>query len=158
MNERVDTQEYDGRPVRPVDDGRRAFDRRDLDSAFTSTSRPRRALPNRAVTQLAYLRGRGQVTPEMELVVLREGVDVEHVRRQLARGRAVVPANVNHQESEPITIGRNFLAKINANIGDSAVASLFEEKVDKMTWSTRWGASRSHRWCTSGPRARRRCC
>jgi phosphomethylpyrimidine synthase len=139
VTEREDTQEYAGRPVRPVDDGRKADDRRDLDSVFTSTSRPRRALPGSTVTQLAYAR-RGQVTPEMEFVALREGVDVEHVRSELARGRAVLPANVNHPESEPMAIGRNFLVKINANIGNSAVASSIEEEVDKMTWSTRWGA------------------
>ncbi len=137
--ERADTHEYDGRPVQPVDDGRRAQDRRDLDSVFAATSRPRRALPGRVVTQLAYAR-RGEVTPEMEFVALREGVSVEHVRSELARGRAVLPANVNHPESEPMVIGRNFLVKINANIGNSAVASSIEEEVDKMTWSTRWGA------------------
>ncbi len=136
---RADTQEYDGRPVQPVDDGRRAQDHRDLDSVFAATNRPRRALPGRVVTQLAYAR-RGEVTPEMEFVALREGVSVEHVRSEIARGRAVLPANANHPESEPMVIGRNFLVKVNANIGNSAVASSIEEEVDKMTWSTRWGA------------------
>ncbi len=139
VSERADTSEYVGRPVRPADDGRKPDDRRDLDRVFTSTTRPRRALPGATVTQLAYAR-RGQVTPEMEFVALREGVDVEHVRSEIARGRAVLPANVNHPESEPMAIGRNFLVKINANIGNSAVASSIEEEVDKMTWATRWGA------------------
>jgi len=136
VSERADTQEYDGRPV---DDGRRAFDRRDLDSAFTSTSRRdaaglRSARPGHA--------GDGVRRPA-------RGVDVEHVRGQLVRGQAVLPANANHPGSEPMAIGRNFLARINANIGNSAVASSIEEEVDKMTWSTRWCAARSLRWCTS---------
>ena len=76
----------------------------------------------------------------MEFVALREGCTVEHVRAELARGRAVLPVNVNHPEAEPMIIGRNFLVKINANIGNSAVASSIEEEVEKMTWATRWGA------------------
>jgi phosphomethylpyrimidine synthase len=139
IGERADTSSYEGRPVQPVDNGRKQTDTRDLDSVFTTTHRPRRALPGATVTQLAYAR-RGQVTPEMEFVALREGVSVEHVRSEIARGRAVLPANVNHPESEPMAIGRNFLVKINANIGNSAVASSIEEEVDKMTWATRWGA------------------
>jgi len=125
--------------VQPLDDGRRRRDTRNLDSVFTGTRQPRRALPGARVTQLAYAR-RGVVTPEMEFVAVREGVSVEHVRDELARGRAVLPANVNHPESEPMAIGRNFLVKVNANIGNSAVASSIEEEVDKMTWATRWGA------------------
>ncbi len=91
------------------------------------------------MTQLAYAR-RGLVTPEMEFVALREGVDVDVVREELAAGRAVLPANVNHSESEPMVIGSRFLVKVNANIGNSAVASSIEEEVDKMRWATRWGA------------------
>jgi phosphomethylpyrimidine synthase len=139
IGERADTESYDGRPVQPVDNGRKPTDTRDLDSVFTTVHSPRRALPGATVTQLAYAR-RGEVTPEMEFVALREGVPVEHVRAEIARGRAVLPANVNHPESEPMAIGRNFLVKINANIGNSAVASSIEEEVDKMTWATRWGA------------------
>ncbi|MQA84863.1 MAG: phosphomethylpyrimidine synthase ThiC [Streptosporangiales bacterium] len=93
----------------------------------------------RAVTQRAYAR-RGVVTPEMEFVALREGVSPEFVRDELARGRAVLPVNVNHPESEPMIIGRGFLVKINANIGNSAVVSSIEEEVEKMRWATRWGA------------------
>ncbi len=139
IDERADTAPYPGRAVRPVDDGRRQRDTRNLDSVFTGARQPRRALPGRTVTQLAYARA-GQVTAEMEFVALREGVSVEHVRDELARGRAVLPANVNHPESEPMAIGRNLLVKVNANIGNSAVASSIEEEVEKMTWATRWGA------------------
>ncbi|GAB2696911.1 phosphomethylpyrimidine synthase ThiC [Thalassiella azotivora] len=92
-----------------------------------------------AVTQLAYAR-RGEVTAEMEFVAVREGCSPEHVRDQVARGRAVIPANVNHPESEPMVIGREFLVKVNANIGNSAVTSSIEEEVEKMVWATRWGA------------------
>jgi phosphomethylpyrimidine synthase len=100
---------------------------------------PLRAKPGRCVTQMHYAR-RGEVTPEMEFVALREEMDPELVRSEVARGRAIIPANVNHPESEPMAIGRRFLVKINANIGNSAVASSIEEEVEKMTWATRWGA------------------
>ncbi len=137
--ERADTTPYDGRQVQPVDNGLKAHDTRNLDSRFAGTRKPRRAVDGRTVTQLAYAR-RGLITPEMEFIALREGCTGEHVRDEVARGRAVLPLNVNHPESEPMVIGRNFLVKINANIGNSAVASSIEEEVDKMTWSTRWGA------------------
>ncbi len=91
------------------------------------------------VTQLAYAR-RGVITPEMEFVALRENRPPEFVRDEIAAGRAVLPANVNHPESEPMIIGKNFLVKVNANIGNSAVTSSVEEEVEKMTWATRWGA------------------
>ncbi len=83
---------------------------------------------------------RGVVTPEMEFVAIREQCAPELVRDEIARGRAILPANVNHPESEPMVIGRKFLVKINANIGNSAVGSSIEEEVEKMTWATRWGA------------------
>jgi phosphomethylpyrimidine synthase len=137
--ERGDTQAYAGRPVQPVDNGLKAHDHRNLDSVFAGTRQPRRAVEGVTVTQMAYAR-RGQVTPEMEFVALREGLSPEFVRDEVARGRAVLPVNVNHPESEPMAIGRGFLVKINANIGNSAVASSIEEEVDKMTWATRWGA------------------
>jgi phosphomethylpyrimidine synthase len=104
-----------------------------------TTRKPLRANGDSAVTQLAYAR-RGEVTPEMEYVAIREGVTPEYVRAEVASGRAIIPANVNHPESEPMAIGRGFLVKINANIGNSAVASSIEEEVEKMTWATRWGA------------------
>jgi phosphomethylpyrimidine synthase len=91
------------------------------------------------VTQLHHAR-RGVVTPEMEFVALREGLDAEFVRSEVARGRAIIPANVNHPELEPMIIGRNFLVKINANIGNSVVSSSIEEEVDKLRWATLWGA------------------
>jgi phosphomethylpyrimidine synthase len=139
--ERGDVEAYDGRAVLPVDDGLKNADGRNLDEVFDQAGRrPLRAKdPGRAVTQLAYAR-RGEITPEMEYVAVREGVTPEYVRDEVARGRAIIPVNVNHPESEPMAIGRGFLVKINANIGNSAVASSIEEEVDKMTWATRWGA------------------
>jgi phosphomethylpyrimidine synthase len=138
--ERGDTQTYEGRPVRAEDDGRKPGDLRNLDAVFGGDGRrPRRAIGDAAVTQLGYAR-RGVITPEMEFIAVREGVPTEQVRAEVARGRAVIPANVNHPESEPMIIGREFLVKVNANIGNSAVASSIEEEVDKMVWATRWGA------------------
>ena len=87
---------------------------------------------------MAYAR-QGIVTPEMEFIAIREGVTPEFVRSEVARGRAIIPSNINHPESEPMIIGRNFLVKVNANIGNSAVTSSIEEEVEKMLWSTRWG-------------------
>ncbi len=98
-----------------------------------------RARPGRAATQLHYAR-RGDVTPEMDFVALREGLPAEFVRAEVARGRAIIPANINHPELEPMIIGRNFLVKINANIGNSAVGSSIAEEVDKLRWATLWGA------------------
>ena len=106
---------------------------------FSGTRRPRKAKPGRNVSQMHYAR-RGEITPEMEFVAIREGSAPEFVRDEIARGRAVLPMNVNHPELEPCIIGRNFLVKINANIGNSAVASTIEDEVEKMTWATRWGA------------------
>ncbi len=91
------------------------------------------------VTQLRYARA-GQITAEMEFVALREGLAPEYVRDEVARGRAIIPANINHPELEPMAIGRNFLVKINANIGNSAVTSSIEEEVAKLRWATLWGA------------------
>ncbi len=113
--------------------------RGDVDEYDGQERRALRAKPGRAVTQLHYAR-RGEITAEMEFIAIREGVEAELVRSEVARGRAIIPANVNHPETEPMIIGRNFLVKINANIGNSAVASSIEEEVDKMKWATRWGA------------------
>ncbi len=90
-------------------------------------------------SQMHYAR-KGEITEEMRFVALRENVDPEFVRSEVARGRAIIPANRLHPESEPMIIGRNFLVKINANIGNSAVSSSIEEEVEKLTWSTKWGA------------------
>jgi len=98
-----------------------------------------RARSEGRATQLHYAR-RGETTPEMEFVAVREGVDPEVVRRAVAAGRAIIPANMNHPESEPMIIGRDFLVKVNANIGNSAVTSSVEEEVEKLTWAVRWGA------------------
>lgn len=100
---------------------------------------PLRAKEGARVTQMHYAR-RGEITPEMRYVALREGVDVELVRSEVAAGRAIIPANVNHPESEPMIIGKAFAVKVNANIGNSAVTSSIAEEVSKLQWATRWGA------------------
>ena len=100
--------------------------------------KPLRAKAGQAVTQMHYAR-KGIVTPEMEFIAIREGMDAEFVRSEVAMGRAIIPSNINHPESEPMIIGRNFQVKINANIGNSAVTSSIEEEVEKMIWATRWG-------------------
>ena len=160
---RGDVEAYAGREVRPEDNG--LSGRRDPNGARLYphvNAAPRRARAGVAVTQLAYAR-RGIITPEMEYVAIREnigraaaagqardgedfGADIpdfvtpEFVRAEIARGRAIIPSNINHPEAEPMAIGRNFLVKINANIGNSAVASSIAEEVEKMVWATRWGA------------------
>ena len=91
------------------------------------------------VTQLHYART-GEITPEMEFAALREGLPAELVRTEVARGRAIIPANINHPELEPMVIGRKFLVKINANIGNSIVTSSVAEEVEKLRWATLWGA------------------
>ncbi len=139
ITERADTETYGGRSVQPADNGLKVQDDRDLDSVFTGTRAPRRALPGKTVTQLRYAKS-GDITPEMEFVAIREGVAPGFIRDEIARGRMVLPLNVNHPETEPMAIGRNSLVKINANIGNSAVASSIEQEVEKMTWATRWGA------------------
>jgi phosphomethylpyrimidine synthase len=106
---------------------------------FVNIRRPLRAKPGKRVSQMYYAR-RGEITPEMEFIAIREGLPPELVRDEVARGRAIIPANINHPESEPMIIGRQFLVKINANIGNSAVTSTIEEEVEKMTWATRWGS------------------
>ncbi len=119
-------------PSDPSDPGREAV-------RFPVVRRPLRARPGRCVTQMHYAR-KGVVTPEMEFVALREGCDPECVRAEVAAGRAIIPSNINHPEAEPMIIGRRFLVKINANIGNSAVSSSIAEEVEKMIWATRWGA------------------
>jgi phosphomethylpyrimidine synthase len=106
---------------------------------FPELRRPRRAVAGSCVTQMHYAR-RGEITPEMEFVARREQLEATFVRDEIAGGRAILPANVNHPECEPMVIGRNFLVKINANIGNSAVSSSIEEEVEKMTWAVTWGA------------------
>jgi phosphomethylpyrimidine synthase len=141
VEERGDTSEVEGRVRQPRDDGRAALRRQLLAEppALPATRPPRRALPGKTVTQMHYAR-RGLVTPEMHFAAVRENLDPELVREELARGRAILPSNINHPESEPMLIGRSFLVKVNANIGNSSVTSSIEEEVDKMRWATRWGA------------------
>ena len=124
---------------------------KDLDAIrFHADRKPLRAKAGRNVSQMHYAK-QGIVTPEMEFIAIRENlgrdaaglksrITPEFVRDEVARGRAIIPANINHPETEPMIIGRNFLVKINANIGNSAVASSIEEEVEKMAWSIRWGA------------------
>jgi phosphomethylpyrimidine synthase len=140
IEDRGDTEEYAGREALLRDDGRSAVRRGSTRGAWRGERRrPRRAVAGANVTQLHHAR-RGVVTAEMEYVAAREGCDVELVRSEVAAGRAIIPANVNHPESEPMIIGRAFLVKINANIGNSAVTSSIAEEVDKLTWATTWGA------------------
>ncbi|NVK20023.1 MAG: phosphomethylpyrimidine synthase ThiC [Methylocystaceae bacterium] len=158
---RGDVEAYDGRDVKPEDNGLKSEDDQPGVAPFPRGDlKPLKSKTGEAVTQLAYAR-RGIVTPEMEYVAIREnegrkeaylrdgepyGAEIpdvctgEFVRLEIARGRAVLPVNINHPEIEPMIIGRNFLTKINANIGNSAVTSSVAEEVDKMVWSTRWGA------------------
>jgi phosphomethylpyrimidine synthase len=140
--ERGDVEEYEGRAVTAADDGYHASgrDRKTETEAFDrGDRRVLRAKPGRTVSQLHYAR-QGTITPEMQFIAAREGMDAEFVRQEVAEGRAIIPSNVNHPESEPMIIGRNFLVKVNANIGNSAVTSSVSEEVEKLTWSTRWGA------------------
>ncbi|MBP7825620.1 MAG: phosphomethylpyrimidine synthase ThiC [Verrucomicrobia bacterium] len=206
---RGDVEEYEGRPVQPLDDGYLSEDHRTaahakrqdetsyrLEGLIAPRRQPLRAKPGKIVTQLQYARA-GVITPEMEYIAIREnlrraecGIQIaelshdiarndlnkqhagsaqhsalrtpyseftpsvfsrfpqripaeitpEFVRSEVAAGRAIIPANINHPELEPMIIGRNFLVKINANIGNSAVASSIEEEVEKMRWATKWGA------------------
>jgi phosphomethylpyrimidine synthase len=154
---RGDVEEYDGREIK-LEDNHRAEGDKDACPVFPLKHRPLRAKQGKVVTQMAYAR-RGIITPEMEFIAARENLGIsehadghsfgaelpdevtpEFVRDEVARGRAIIPNNINHPESEPMIIGRNFLVKINANIGNSAVSSSVAEEVEKMVWATRWGA------------------
>lgn len=141
IKERSDAEEYEGRQVKPEDNGLRdEKNPRANQAVFPGLQRkPLRAKPGKSVTQLHYAR-KGIITPEMEFIAIRENMDPEFIREEVAAGRAIIPANINHPEVEPMIIGRNFHVKINANIGNSAVSSSIEEEVEKMTWATRWGA------------------
>ncbi len=160
---RGDVETHDGRAIRPEDNGLKPGEAVQVPVFDRGARSLLRARGGAAVTQLAYAR-RGIVTPEMEYVAIRENlgrerareaaardgesfgaaipghVTPEFVRDEVARGRAIIPANINHPESEPMAIGRNFLVKINANIGNSAVWSSVGEEVDKLVWAIRWGA------------------
>ncbi|HFK1762411.1 thiamine biosynthesis protein ThiC [Bacillus wiedmannii] len=136
--ERGDVEAYEGREVKPEDDGVKVASKHT--PVFPQMDRqPLRAKQGANVTQMHYARN-GIITSEMEYVAIREGVEPEFVRKEIAEGRAILPANINHPEAEPMIIGRNFHVKVNANIGNSAVSSSIAEEVEKMTWATRWGA------------------
>ncbi|RAP77281.1 phosphomethylpyrimidine synthase ThiC [Paenibacillus montanisoli] len=138
--ERDDVEEYSGRTVKAEDNGYKHEEFTEQTNLFPGLNRrPLRARNGANVTQMHYAR-QGIITPEMEYIAIRENVTPEFVRNEVASGRAIIPSNINHPESEPMIIGRNFLVKINANIGNSAVASSIEEEVEKMRWATRWGA------------------
>lgn len=141
IHERGDVETDVGRDVQPEDNGFLS----DNDPRATAPIYPQgdrkiiRAKKGKNVTQLHYAR-KGIITPEMEFIAIRERVEPEFVRKEVAEGRAIIPANINHSEAESMIIGRNFHVKVNANIGNSAVTSSIEEEVEKMTWATRWGA------------------
>ncbi|HLH94076.1 MAG TPA: phosphomethylpyrimidine synthase ThiC [Xanthobacteraceae bacterium] len=164
VRERGGVEEYEGREIKSVDNGN--VTGKHLARNFPTTHRPLRALEGKPVTQLEWARA-GVITKEMIYVAERENlgrkkmldcadaartdgesfgasvplfVTPEFVRSEVARGRAIIPSNINHAELEPMAIGRNFLTKINANIGNSAVTSSVEEEVEKMVWAIRWGA------------------
>ena len=159
---RGDVEEYDGRDIQPQDNGFKDWQAGTPVEAFPNVNpRPLRAKAGMAVTQMAYAK-RGIVTPEMEYIAIRENegrmeameamkggegfglklpglITPEFVRDEVARGRAIIPSNINHPEAEPMIIGRNFKVKINANIGNSAITSSVAEEVEKLVWAIRWG-------------------
>ncbi|MGA8386508.1 MAG: phosphomethylpyrimidine synthase ThiC, partial [Pseudolabrys sp.] len=164
VKERGGIEEYEGRPIKPVDNGN--VTGKHLARNFPNTPKPWRALDGKPVTQYEFAKA-GIITKEMTYVAERENlgrkkqldraqaaladgeqfggavpsfITPEFVRSEIARGRAIIPSNINHAELEPMIIGRNFLVKINANIGNSAVTSSVEEEVEKMVWAIRWGA------------------
>ena len=168
--DRGDVEEIEGRSIKPIDNGyedEAQEARRKEKSAIwhekfpASPDKPLRAKASQNVTQMHYAK-QGIITPEMKYIAIRENqareavhnthggegfganlpnfITADFVRKEVAEGRAIIPANINHPESEPMIIGRNFLVKINANIGNSAVTSSIGEEVDKMVWATRWGA------------------
>ncbi|WP_172599479.1 phosphomethylpyrimidine synthase ThiC [Acidipropionibacterium jensenii] len=137
---RGDVESYPNRRRDLADDGRSAVRRGAASQEWQGERRPvLRSREGATITQMHYARA-GILTPEMRYVALREGCDVSLVRSELAAGRAILPCNVNHPESEPMIIGKAFAVKINANIGNSAVTSSIADEVDKLRWATRWGA------------------
>ncbi|MHA7293431.1 phosphomethylpyrimidine synthase ThiC [Arthrobacter sp. HLT1-21] len=137
---RNDVEQYQGRERNLFDDGKSAIRRGRSSREWKGVQPiPLRSRDGRIVTQMHYAR-RGVITEEMRFVALRENCDVELVRAEVAAGRAIIPNNINHPESEPMIIGKAFLVKINANIGNSAVTSSIAEEVSKMQWATQWGA------------------
>src|SRR5205823_5285022 len=159
---RGDVVEIEGREIKPEDNGLTRGEAGAVPVFDRARRKVLRGKPGEAVTQFAYAK-RGIITPEMEYVAIRENlgreklaervdagesfgasipdqVTAEFVRDEIARGRAIIPNNINHPETEPMIIGRNFLVKVNANIGNSIVTSSVAEEVDKLVWAARWGA------------------
>ncbi len=148
IEQRQDTECYQGRKVLSEDDSYTLAEKTQQCQARDLQRHPRRAKNRSTVTQMHYAR-QGVITPEMEYVAIRENqnrkaltqaITPAFVCEEIARGRAIIPANINHPEIEPMIIGRNFLTKVNANIGNSAITSSIDEEVEKMVWATRWGA------------------
>ena len=144
--EREDVAYYQGRQIKPEDNGLK--NKQQVPQFDLQNYQPLKAKKGKQPTQLAYAKA-GIITKEMQYIATRENmartnlknpITAEFVRQEVASGRAVIPANINHLESEPMIIGRNFLVKINANIGNSAIFSGVEQEVEKMIWATRWGA------------------
>lgn len=136
--EREDVVSYKGRKVQSIDNGFKKDDHKNY-VAHPFHYQPKRAIKDKVVTQMHYAK-QGIITKEMEFVAIREQVDPEFVREEIARGRAIIPNNVNHPESEPMIIGKNFKVKINANIGNSVVSSSIEAEIEKLVWAIHWGA------------------
>src|SRR6202167_4445272 len=155
---RGDVEEYQGRDRKPEDDGLKRGELLSVPQFDRAGRKPLRAKPGRNVSQLHYAR-RGLITEEMKFIAARENlgrslladgnsfganipleITPDFARVELPRARPIIPANITHPEPEPMIIGRNFLTKVNANIGNSAVTSSVEEEVDKMVWAIRWGA------------------
>lgn len=135
---RNDVESYEGRKVQSIDNGfKKEGHRKFVETPFQY--QPKRAKAGKRITQMHYAK-QGIITKEMKFIAVREGVEAEFVRDEIARGRAIIPNNVNHPESEPMIIGKNFQVKINANIGNSAVSSSIEAEIEKLVWATHWGA------------------
>ncbi|WP_145444271.1 phosphomethylpyrimidine synthase ThiC [Staphylococcus pettenkoferi] len=138
IEDRQDTQTYTGRRVQSIDNGfKKAGHKKLVEHPFEHD--PRKSSSDKPVTQMYYAQ-QGIITKEMKFIACREDVEPEFVREEIARGRAIIPNNVNHPESEPMIIGKNFQVKINANIGNSAVSSSIEAEIEKLVWAIHWGA------------------
>lgn len=138
IESRDDTVTYEGRKIQPIDNGfKREGHKKSVAHPFNY--QPRKSKEGQPVTQMHYAK-QGIITKEMKFIACREDVEPEFVRDEIARGRAIIPNNVNHPESEPMIIGKNFQVKVNANIGNSAVSSSIEAEIEKLVWAIHWGA------------------
>ncbi len=144
IKKREDTEIAQGRSFTIRDDGRKRANQLDQNTSVTLKPFPKsieiyKKKPEGKITQLQYAKA-GNITKEMEFIAARENVTPEFVANEVAAGRAIIPANINHRELEPMIIGRNFLTKVNANIGNSSISSSIELEVEKLKWATKWGA------------------